>query len=174
MCSSDLWIPSAEVEAGAEVPVKVFLRPYRGGRVEREIKLKVPAGLTPGNYRIQLSEAAALNNMQSLTPMANRFMELAQTISLLNQERANNRLYATLLQPRPTVYTDDTNLNFKPSTGEFSARVLTANNGIVTNSLTVVSNYTIAAGQSGMSAGPISVASGVTVTISAGSRWVIL
>jgi hypothetical protein len=109
------WIPSSEVEPGAEIPVKVFLRPYRGGRVERELKLKVPVGLAPGNYRIQLSEAAALNSMQSLTPMANRFMELTQTISLINQERANNRLYAALVQPRPTVYADDKTMPNLPS-----------------------------------------------------------
>jgi len=109
------WIPSSEVEPGSEIPVRVFLRPYRGGRVEREIKLQVPAGLAPGNYRIQLSEAAALNTLQSLTPLANRFMELTQTISLLNQERANNRLYAALMQPRPTVYTDDKTLPNLPT-----------------------------------------------------------
>jgi hypothetical protein len=109
------WIPSSEVEAGAEIPVKVFLRPYRGGRVERELKLKVPTGLAPGNYRIQLSDATALNTMQNMTPLANRFMELSQTISLINQERANNRLYATLVQPRPTVYTDDRTLPNLPS-----------------------------------------------------------
>ncbi len=109
------WIPSSEVEPGSVIPVKVFLRPYRGGRVEREIKLKVPAGLAAGNYRIQLSEAAALNSMQSLTPLANRFMELNQTISLLNQERSNNRLYAALVQPRPTVFTEDRTLPNLPS-----------------------------------------------------------
>lgn len=109
------WIPSSEVEAGTEIPVKVFLRPYRGGRVERELKLKVPTGLAPGNYRIQLSDATALNTMQNMTPLANRFMELSQTISLINQERANNRLYATLVQPRPTVYTDDRTLPNLPS-----------------------------------------------------------
>lgn len=109
------WIPSSEVEPGSEIPVKVFLRPYRGGRVERELKLKVPVGLAPGNYRIQLSEAAALNSLQSMTPLANRFMELTQTISLLNQERANNRLYAALVQPRPTVFTDDRTLPNLPS-----------------------------------------------------------
>ena len=109
------WIPSSEVEAGTEIPVKVFLRPYRGGRVERELKLKVPTGLAPGNYRIQLSDATALNTMQNMTPLANRFMELSQTVSLINQERANNRLYATLVQPRPTVYTDDRTLPNLPS-----------------------------------------------------------
>jgi hypothetical protein len=50
-----------------------------------------------------------------LTPLANRFMELTQTVSLLNQERANNRLYAALVQPRPTVFTDDRTLPNLPS-----------------------------------------------------------
>lgn len=109
------WIPTSEVEPGTEIPVKVYLRPYRGGRVERELRLKVPAGLTPGKYRIQISDATALNNMRAMTPLANKFMELDQTISLLNQERANNRLYAALVQPRPTVYTDDKSLPNLPS-----------------------------------------------------------
>jgi hypothetical protein len=58
--------------------------------------------------------------------------------------------------------------------GELSANVLQASNGIITNSLMVSSNYTIPVGRSGMSAGPITVASGVAVTVSSGSRWVVL
>ena len=49
-----------------------------------------------------------------------------------------------------------------------------ASNGIVVNSQTVSANYTIASGDSGMSSGPMTVASGVTVTVSSGSRWVVL
>lgn len=49
-----------------------------------------------------------------------------------------------------------------------------ASNGIVVNSKTVSASYTIASGDSAMSAGPITVASGVTVTVSSGSRWVVL
>jgi hypothetical protein len=44
----------------------------------------------------------------------------------------------------------------------------------VVNSNTVSASYTIPSGSSGMSAGPITVASGQTVTISSGSRWVVL
>lgn len=44
----------------------------------------------------------------------------------------------------------------------------------VENSLTVTTNYTITSGNSASSAGPITVNSGVTVTIPSGSRWVIL
>jgi hypothetical protein len=52
--------------------------------------------------------------------------------------------------------------------------VIQATNGIVINSNTVSASYTIPVGSSGMSAGPMTVASGQTVTVSSGSRWVIL
>lgn len=73
-----------------------------------------------------------------------------------------------------SVYTDNGDLNFKPSTGEFKARVPVANNGIFVNSQTVSTDYTIASGYSGTSAGPVTVASGKTVTVSSGSKWVVL
>jgi hypothetical protein len=73
-----------------------------------------------------------------------------------------------------TIYTSNAKYLYKPSTGELQSSALVASNGIVVNSLTVSSNYTIAAGFSGSSAGPITVASGVTVTVSSGSRWVVL
>jgi hypothetical protein len=73
-----------------------------------------------------------------------------------------------------TLYTGNASLLYKPSTGELQARVPVASNGIVVNSLTVATSYTIAAGYSGSSAGPITVASGAVVTVSSGSRWVVL
>lgn len=73
-----------------------------------------------------------------------------------------------------TLYTGNANLLYKPSTGELQARVPVASNGIVVNSLTVSTSYTIAAGYSGSSAGPITVASGASVVVSSGSRWVVL
>jgi hypothetical protein len=73
-----------------------------------------------------------------------------------------------------TLFTSNAKLLYKPSTGEFQSSALVASNGIVVNSLTVATNYTIAAGFSGSSAGPITVASGITVTVSSGSRWVVL
>jgi hypothetical protein len=72
------------------------------------------------------------------------------------------------------LYTGNAYLLYKPSTGELQSRVPVASNGIVVNSLTVATSYTIAAGYSGSSAGPITVASGAVVTVSSGSRWVVL
>lgn len=73
-----------------------------------------------------------------------------------------------------TLYTGNAFLLYKPSTGELQSRVPVASNGIVVNSLTVATSYTIAAGFSGSSTGPITVASGAVVTVSSGSRWVVL
>ena len=73
-----------------------------------------------------------------------------------------------------TVYTSNAKLLYKPSTGELQASVPVASNGIFVNSQTVSVSYTIAAGNSAMSAGPVTVASGQTVTVSSGSRWVVL
>lgn len=42
------------------------------------------------------------------------------------------------------------------------------------NTQSITTNYTITAGSSAMSTGPITIASGVSVTIPSGSRWVIL
>jgi len=72
-----------------------------------------------------------------------------------------------------TLFTGNAFLLYKPSTGEFKARVPVASNGIVVNSQTVATSYTIAAGFSAMSAGPITLSGGAVVTLSSGSRWVV-
>ena len=45
---------------------------------------------------------------------------------------------------------------------------------IYVNSQTISSSYTMPSGSSGSSTGPITIASGVTVTLSSGCRWVVL
>ena len=49
-----------------------------------------------------------------------------------------------------------------------------ANNGLVVNNMTVSVSVTIPTGYSASSVGPISLNSGITVTVPSGSRWVIL
>jgi len=73
-----------------------------------------------------------------------------------------------------TLYTSNAKFLYKPSTGELQASELVASNGIVVNSQTISASYTIAAGNNAMSSGPVTVASGQTVTVSSGSRWVVL
>lgn len=73
-----------------------------------------------------------------------------------------------------TIYTSNAKLLYKPSTGELQASALVASNGIVVNNTTVSASYTIASGTNGMSVGPITIASGQSVTVSSGQRWVVL
>ena len=72
------------------------------------------------------------------------------------------------------VYTSNAKYLYKPSTGDLQSSQLIANNGLVLNNATVSASYTIATGNNAMSVGPMTVASGQTVTVSTGQRWVIL
>jgi len=49
-----------------------------------------------------------------------------------------------------------------------------ATGAIFESSQSITANYTIATGKNGMSAGPITLADGVTVTVPSGSRWVVV
>jgi hypothetical protein len=108
------WVASPEVRAGDEVPIKVFLRPYRGEEIERDFDLKIPPGLSKGAHRIVLSDAATINHMQSLAGLMDHYIDLPQTVSLINQERSNNELYVSLLDASPTAYYEDKTLPSLP------------------------------------------------------------
>lgn len=98
--------------------------------------------------------------------------------SLSNDTTTSSNLYplfAAATSGTPTtIYTSNAKLLYKPSTGELSVSAPRASNGIIVNSQTVSADYTIASGDNGLSAGPVSVASGVTVTISSGSNWTVV
>jgi len=144
------WVDRTDVRPGSEVPVKVFLRPYRGERIEREIKVKIPANTAAGAHKILLSDAPTLNRMQSLAGAMNRYMDLPQTVSLLNQERSNNQLYVSLVQRAPTAYYDDKTLPSLPPSmlnvmqaGRSSTRPLMTTPESVTEQAAVPFDYII-------------------------------
>jgi hypothetical protein len=60
--------------------------------------------------------------------------------------------------------------NTAPSSGALAA----GNNSIIINNVNITANATIAAGQNGLSVGPITTANGVSVTVSAGQEWVVI
>ena len=72
------------------------------------------------------------------------------------------------------VYTSNAKYLYKPSTGDLQSSQLIANNGLVLNNATVSASYTIPTSYNAMSAGPITINTGVTVTIPSGSRWAII
>jgi len=100
------------------------------------------------------------------------------SINISNDTTTSTNLYPTFAAATTgtmsTIYTGNAKLLYKPSTGELTSSHVVASNGIFVNSLTIATSYTIPAGSSGMSAGVISVSNGITVTVSNGSRWVVV
>ena len=65
-------------------------------------------------------------------------------------------------------------ITFNDGTNQRSAAYCVANNCMYENNQTITANYTITTNRSASSVGPITIASGKTVTVPANSRWVIL
>jgi len=84
-------------------------------------------------------------------------------------------LFSSVITGSPvSFYTSSPNYLYKPSTGELQAPEVIANNGLLLNSSAVASNYTVATGNNALSVGPVTVNSGISVTVTSGQRWVIL
>ena len=64
------------------------------------------------------------------------------------------------------VYGDETDTAFEPQ--------FAASNGLVMNNMTVGTSFTIPTGYSASAVGPVTISSGVTITVPSGSRWVVL
>jgi hypothetical protein len=73
-----------------------------------------------------------------------------------------------------TVYTSNAKYLYKPSTGELKANEMVATNGIFVNATTINSDYLVETGFNAHAIGPITVATGKTVTVSSGQRFLIL
>jgi len=64
-------------------------------------------------------------------------------------------------------------VTFDDGTVQTTAAYMGANNCMFENNMTITDDYTITAGRSASSVGPITIDSGVSVTIPSGSNWVI-
>jgi hypothetical protein len=62
-----------------------------------------------------LSDADTANRMQTMAGAINRFIDVPQMVSLINQERSNNKLYVSLVESSPTAYYEDKTLPSLPS-----------------------------------------------------------
>ena len=65
-------------------------------------------------------------------------------------------------------------VTFNDGTVQKTAAYMGADNCLFENNMTISNNYTITSGRSASSVGPITIASGKSVTIPDGSRWVIM
>ena len=105
----DVWVEANEVRPGETVNVKVQLRPYRGAAFVQEFPITIPMQAARGPLQLVISDAETVNRtVQSLAASSQgQLPGLEELIKLLNREHQNDRLYATLLQPTPTLMVED-------------------------------------------------------------------
>jgi hypothetical protein len=96
-----------EARPGDEITVETVIRPYRGERIVRQIPIRIPTSTSKGTLRILVSDGDTLDRMHRGTPMMNRGLGLAPTIALLNKERANDRVYVSLIDSDPEAMVAD-------------------------------------------------------------------
>ena len=102
------WVEKSEVEPGETVAVKVLLRPYRGEPFIQQIPVTIPPQAARGNLQLVVSDADTLNrNVQFFAAAQAQLPGLEELIKLINRERRNDCLYATLMQPTPTLLVED-------------------------------------------------------------------
>src|SRR4030081_132328 len=96
-----------EARPGDQIMVEHVIRPYRGERLVRQIAIRIPTSTSKGTLRILVSDGDTLDRMHRGTPMMNHGLGLAPTIALLNKERANDRVYVSLLDSDPEAMVAD-------------------------------------------------------------------
>ena len=67
----------------------------------------------------------------------------------------------------------NSNITANPSLGTITSPQVSVSNGIIVNNKTVSTSYSIPSGSSAHSVGPITVSSGVNVTVPSASKWVV-
>jgi hypothetical protein len=98
----------SEARPGDDIIVETVLRPYRGERIVQQIPIHIPTSASRGPLRILVSDGEALDRVRRAAPMlGNKRLGLGPTISLLNKEHANNRVYVSLLEADPEAMVAD-------------------------------------------------------------------
>jgi hypothetical protein len=105
----DAWVEANEVRPGQTVNVKVQLRPYRGAAFVQEFPITIPMQAARGSLQLVISDAETVNRtVQSLAASSQgQLPGLEELIKLINRAHQNDRLYATLMQPTPTLMVED-------------------------------------------------------------------
>jgi hypothetical protein len=96
-----------EARPGDQIMVETVIRPYRGERLLRQIPIRIPTSASKGTLHVLVSDGETLDRMHRGTPMMNRGLGLAPTIALLNKERANDRVYVSLIDSDPEAMVAD-------------------------------------------------------------------
>ena len=95
-----------EARPGEEITIEAVVRPYRGEGIVQQIPVHIPPSTSKGPLRILVSDGDTLDRVRHGAPML-RKLDLGSTISLLNKQHVNNRVYVSLLEADPEAMVAD-------------------------------------------------------------------
>jgi hypothetical protein len=96
-----------EARPGDEITIETLLRPYRGELILQQIPIHIPTSTSKGSLRILVSDGETLDRVRRASPALGRKLDLASTISLLNKQHVNNRVFVSLLEADPEATVAD-------------------------------------------------------------------
>jgi len=138
------------------------------------VLLNYPSGITTTTIatgcQLQFKAANANTGTSTLTVQVNASTILAAT-TILNEDGTSLSANEILSGGIYSVVYNGTNWILSGGGGSSGA---SAGGFLYENTQTLTQNYTITTGKNAMCAGNVTVASGVTLTIPSGSRWVIV
>ena len=135
------------------------------------VAASVPSFLSVSGSPITTSGTLAITYSGTALPIANGGTNATSYTAPSGNVNGLVFYNGTSLATDATTVTD---AGYDTVTDTLNCRQLQANNGIICNSTTISSSFSIPSGSSAMSTGPITIASGVTVTVPSGGKWVVL
>jgi hypothetical protein len=116
---------------------------------------------------------AVTSSVGSFITLANSFVLNSAGTSVERVSLSGSYSILNLVYDKTNSTFAGTNLNAIDYFSVLNAETLISSNGLVVNNMTIGASYTIPTGYSAASVGPVSLNSGVTVTVPTGSRWVV-
>jgi hypothetical protein len=99
---------------------------------------------------------------------------LSRTTVLSSSNSGSLVTFSSGLKDVFVTYPSERSVNVDSTNAQVSVPVLIATNGLLLNATTVSASYTIGTGYNASSVGPVTIASGQSVTVSSGQRWLVL
>lgn len=95
----DVWFGSDILKPGEILEVKIFLKPYRGDRLVRQLSVPIPKNISDGPVQVLVGSAQAVTQ-HDITTVPQRFRpsDGPRLIELINDRRTGNRLYLKMYQ----------------------------------------------------------------------------
>lgn len=100
-----VWADRAEVRAGEELTLSVWLKPYRGSEVQIDIPVRVPEDTSPGAVSILVGDAATLVAEEAGAARGDvQPQSVEQLIGRLNRSRPSDHVYYQLSRDAEGAY----------------------------------------------------------------------